>query len=106
MLFRVYKLDAFTENGAFVPIFVLLYGFGLCVTGFTYCLSYLFSSHTRGQVITVVLNLRATPPRLLLRLRLRLISDTSTWVFLRLGIHILRFYMQNVLVYQRVSRRK
>ena len=62
MLFRVYKLDAFTENGAFVPIFVLLYGFGLCVTGFTYCLSYLFSSHTRGQVITVVLNLRATPP--------------------------------------------
>ena len=56
-LFRGFKLDAFTDNGAFIPIFVLLYGFGLCVTGFTYCLSYLFSSHTRGQVITVVLNL-------------------------------------------------
>ena len=57
MLFKGFHLDAFTEHGATLPMFILFFGFGLCMTAFTYCLNYLFDSHTRGQVLTVVLNL-------------------------------------------------
>jgi ABC-type multidrug transport system ATPase subunit len=57
LLFKGFHLDAFTEHGAAMPIFVLFFGFGLCITSWTYCLSFLFDSHTRGQVLTVVLSL-------------------------------------------------
>ena len=57
VLFKIFNMDPFINHGAFLPMFVLFFGFGSCMTAFTYCLSFLYDTHTRAQVLTVVLNL-------------------------------------------------
>ena len=54
---QIFNLDAFVNHGALLPMCTLFMAFGLCAIPFTYCLGYLFSSHTRAQVLVVVLNL-------------------------------------------------
>ena len=57
LLFKLFNMDPFINHGAMLPMFVLFFGFGSCMAAFTYSLSFLFDSHTRAQVLTVVLNL-------------------------------------------------
>lgn len=57
LLFKMFDMDPFINHGAMLPMFCLFFGFGSCITAFTYCLSFLFDTHTRAQVLTVVLNL-------------------------------------------------
>ena len=57
LLFVAFDIDPLVSHGALTPVAVLFFGFGTCTTALTYCLSFLYQSHTRAQVLTVVLNL-------------------------------------------------
>jgi ABC-type multidrug transport system ATPase subunit len=49
-------LRALIEDGAFFACFMLLLGYGLAITSFTYCCSFLFDKHTKAQIVTVLFN--------------------------------------------------
>ena len=44
-------------NGAFPATALLFFGYGTSVAAFTYCMSYLFTSHSSAQNVVLVVNL-------------------------------------------------
>ena len=49
LLFVAFDIDPLVDHGALTPVAVLFFGFGTCTTALTYCLSFLYQSHTRAR---------------------------------------------------------
>ena len=49
-------LSALVDDGALFACFVLLLGYGMSITSLTYAMSFLFDTHTKAQIITVLFN--------------------------------------------------
>jgi ATP-binding cassette subfamily A (ABC1) protein 3 len=56
LLFRCFGIDAFVEGEAGVACALLFFLFGPAVAAFTYCISFVFASHSTAQNIVLFLN--------------------------------------------------
>jgi len=52
-----FQIEELVSNGAFPATALLFFGYGTSVAAFTYCLSYLFKSHSAAQNVVLVANL-------------------------------------------------
>jgi ABC-type Na+ transport system ATPase subunit NatA len=87
LIIKLVDLHSFTEPSAYRACFVLLLGFGWSIAPFTYCISFLYSSHTRAQIFTVLFNIFLGMALMITHYVMSLIPDTQD-----LNTSLLPFY--------------